>query len=184
MRRRTLALLALLFLTVNSAFAQGPRRTTDFDQPIAALWQLAPVLPECASSSSVAQDPPRNARSAPTINLVAGGLTGGVVGFFGFGIAGALIASGLSDNQGDGYEALGGFAIGALVGESVLLPLGVHLTNRRQGDYGVSLLASAGIAALGLGLTGALQDMGIVFLPAIPLAQLVTSISLERRTAD
>ena len=160
---------------------------------IAALVLLA-----CASSSAVAQGPLRDyrfdplplaaatiqTREVPTINLVAGGLTAGVVGFFGFGIAGALIASGMSDNQGDGYEALGGFAIGALVGESVFLPLGVHLVNRRQGDYGVSLLASAGIAALGLGLTGALQDMGIVFLPAIPLAQLVASISLERKTAN
>ena len=161
-------------------------------------WSVALVLLACASSSVVAQGPLRDyrfnsvalrtttiqTRDVPTINLVAGGLTGGVVGFFGFGIAGALIASGLSDNQGDGYEALGGFAIGALVGESVLLPLGVHVANGRRGDYGISFLASMGIAALGLSLTGAMDDMAVVFLPAIPIAQLITTISLERRTTN
>lgn len=156
------------------------------------------VLVACISSSALAQGPRREHRlevlslarptlqvaDVPTINLVAGGVAGGAVGFFAVGIAGALVVSALSDNQGDGYEALGGFAIGALVGESLFLPLGVHLANRRQGDYGLSLLVSTGIAALGLGLTGAMEDMGIVFLPAIPVAQLITSISLERGTAN
>jgi hypothetical protein len=165
--RVTSLVFSLVFLACisASALAQGPRRDYRFEPLPLAIGII-------------------QARDVPTINLVAGGLTGGVVGFFAFGIAGAFVASALSDDQGDGYEALGGFAIGALVGEAVFLPLGVHLANHRQGDYGVSLLVSAGIAALGLGLTGAMEDMGIVFLPTVPVAQLITSISIERRTAD
>jgi hypothetical protein len=113
--------------------------------------------------------------------MIFGGLVGGAIGFFAFGFAGALIADSQADDGSDGFEALGGFVVGAVVGESVMLPLGVHVANRRRGDYALELLASAAIAGVGVGLTAAMEDMGIVFLPAIPIAQLATSIAIERR---
>jgi hypothetical protein len=166
LRRRILLILALFFISFDSpAAAQGPRRITHFEGPAEALPKLQP-------------------QPVPTGNMILGGLAGGAVGFFAFGYAGALLADRYADDGSDGWEALGGFAIGAVVGESVLLPLGVHIANRRQGDFATSLLVSAGIAAAGIGLTAAVEDMGIVFLPAIPVAQLISTIAIERKTTQ
>ncbi len=166
MRSCILLATGLLLLGANASYAQAPRREQRFTD-------------ETKPASSLQQD-----LQPPTINLVVGGLAGGAVGLFAFGFAGALIADSQARDGGDGYEALGGFVLGAVVGESVILPLGVHIANRRQGDYALSLLASAGIAAVGVGLTAAMEDMAIVFLPAIPIAQLITSITIERKTID
>lgn len=160
-RRAPLAILLILFANA-AGYAQGPRRDLRFELPASSL-------------PSVQQ------QTAPVGNMIFGGLAGGALGFFAFGFAGALIADSQAPDGSDGFEALGGFVIGAIVGESVMLPLGVHVANKRRGDYGIELLASVGIAAIGVGLTGAIEDLAIVFLPGIPIAQLATAIAIERK---
>ena len=108
--------------------------------------------------------------------LLLGGVVGGAVGLVGGGLIGAAIES--RDCEGD-FCGLGGFIVGGMLGESVLLPLGVHLANDRRGDFGKAALISAGIAAAGI-LIISQTDQGIV-LYAIPVAQLITSIRIERR---
>ncbi|MBA2565773.1 MAG: hypothetical protein H0V09_10170 [Gemmatimonadetes bacterium] len=71
--------------------------------------------------------------------------------------------------------------MGAAVGESVLLPLGVHVANGRQGNFGLELLASLGIGAAGVGLAVA-TDNGLPLIPVVP-AQLLASIAIERGTS-
>jgi hypothetical protein len=116
--------------------------------------------------------------------MVAGGLGSGVLGFVAFGVAGAVIADSQADSGNDGFEALGGFVVGAALGTTVMVPLGVHLVNRRQGDCGTALLLSVGIAAAGIGLTSLDGELAVVFLPAIPIGQLIASIAIERATAN
>ena len=165
MRRcATFAIVLLLF--VNAAgYGQGPRRDFRFE-PAAPL-----------SVTSVQQ------QTAPVGNMIFGGLVGGAIGFFAFGFAGALIADSQASDDSEGFEALGGFVIGAIIGESVLLPLGVHIADKRRGDFATELLVSAGIAAVGIGLTGAMEDLAVVFLPAVPIAQLAATIAIERKPA-
>ena len=70
---------------------------------------------------------------------------------------------------------------GAVIGEATLLPLGVHLANHRRGNYGLSLLASAALGAAGV-LAVEVANDGWPLIP-IPIAQLISSILIERATS-
>jgi hypothetical protein len=72
-------------------------------------------------------------------------------------------------------------AYGALLGESLLLPAGVHLANSRRGHYGNSALASLGLTVLGTGVAASI-DNGVPLL-VVPIGQLAASIAIERGTA-
>ena len=162
MRRRALLLLAILLLTVNSAFAQGPLRNAHFDQSIAALPTIAQQQP------------------APVSNLILGGLIGGAVGFFAGGYAGAILND--SDNgDPDELDALTGFVVGAIIGETVTLPLGVHLANKRRGNFGQSLLASAAATAVGLFIATRGEDHPEAVIP-FTIVQLGASVIIEQKT--
>jgi len=115
-----------------------------------------------------------------TVGMAGGGLLGGAVGF----VAGALVGGAIGGGNalcGDDACGLEEAAYGAAIGESVLLPLGVHLADRRRGNYGLSLLASAAIAGVGILAVDATND-GWPLIP-VPVAQLVSSILIERATA-
>jgi hypothetical protein len=118
--------------------------------------------------------------TASTGSMVLGGLLLGAAGFFGGGYLGAIIADRSSDLE---FAALTGFVVGAVIGETAGLPLGVHLANKRRGEYAPSLLVSAGIAAVGLALASS-DDDNLEFLIPVPIAQLIASIAIERRTAN
>jgi hypothetical protein len=135
----------------------------------------------------------------PTGRLVAGGLAGGATGA----LAGALIAGGLRflapcDDQDGCIDRYADWAFsGAVLGQSVGLPLGVHLANGRQGRLPPALLASAGIGTAGLIAYWGIQRYGTdgwgntrgnpdlltaATLVAVPVLELVTSIAIERAT--
>lgn len=116
-----------------------------------------------------------------TLALAGGGLLGGAAGFFGGGFLGAVIACDQDDAADEGFCAIGGFVVGASIGESALIPLGVHLANGRRGNYGLSLLASAAIA--GVGLAVAIPQGEGAWLIPVPIAQIASSIAIERATA-
>lgn len=127
---------------------------------------------------------PRNeARAAsPGIpGLVLAGLIGGTVGVFAGGFIGSALGGG-NAICGDDACGLEEAVYGAIIGESALLPLGVHLANHRRGSYGLSLLASGAIALAGVAAVDATDDGWPLI--AVPVGQLVSSILIERATGD
>jgi len=107
--------------------------------------------------------------------MILGGVGLGAAGLFG----GALI--------GDRFQrfpcedCIEGAFYGALAGESLAIPLGVHLANHRRGNLAPALAASLGIGALGLGAAAVTDQWGILL--AIPVFQVAASIGIERHTA-
>jgi hypothetical protein len=125
---------------------------------------------------------PRVAESRPAPVLAAGGLVGGGLGVLGGFTVGVALAS---DEDDDDLDLLGGGVAGATIGEGLLLPLGVHLANGRRGSYMTSALVSLGLAAVGLlALDTAHYDppTAPIVLIAVPIAQIATSIAIERAT--
>jgi hypothetical protein len=98
--------------------------------------------------------------------------------------AGGLIGGALIGQHFEGSPCedciLGAF-LGALAGESLAIPLGVHLANGRRGDAGPALAASIGIGAVGLGAAALTEQWGILL--AIPVLQIAASIGIERHSA-
>ena len=114
--------------------------------------------------------------------MVAGGLLGGAIGLIAGGYSGALLTNNRAGP--DDLSFLPGLIWGAAVGESVMLPVGVHLVNRQRGKLLPAVMASTVLGVGGLALALATQDSepipGII-LAAVPLAQLATAITIERR---
>ncbi len=127
---------------------------------------------------------PEESGSAPTAILVGAGLLGSTVGF----LAGAHFGFSSVDCQSGEFPCGIEQAIfGAAVGESVLMPLAIHLANRGRGDLGRSLLTSLTVCALGIGAGLAAvesEDSGalLVLIPAVPLIQLGACVSTEKKT--
>ncbi|MGE5760859.1 MAG: hypothetical protein ACM37V_10950 [Gemmatimonadota bacterium] len=109
--------------------------------------------------------------------MILGGVAGGAVGFLAGSIMGAAVALSGYD---DGLAGLAGVTWGATAGVSMGIPLGVHMANRRRGNYATELGASLALAAVGMGLVSA-TDSGVPLL-FVPVGQLVTSILIERAT--
>jgi hypothetical protein len=142
--------------------------------------RLAWVSPSAASLERTQLRTVAESRSAPV--LTAGGIAGGAVGFVGGFYVGALLAF---DDDGDDLDFLSGGVAGATIGEGLLLPLGVNLANGGRGAYTTSALASLGIAAAGLFALQAVHydpPGAPIVLIAVPVAQLATSIAIERAT--
>ena len=78
-------------------------------------------------------------------------------------------------------DCIEGAFYGALAGESLAIPLGVHLADRGRGKLGPPLAASVGIGALGLGAAALSDQYGIML--AVPVLQLGASVGIERHTA-
>lgn len=137
----------------------------------AAAPASSAVLAAAADSSRA---PALHAAPMPSlVGPLAGGLVAGAAGLY----AGALVGVGLSPHHGDEWDDLGAALAGALLGEILMLPLGVHLGNGRRGSYGADLGVST-IGAIGgiglLGITGgstAGLALGATFQLAITTAQ-------------
>jgi len=122
-----------------------------------------------------------NYRSRGSVEgCIAAGLLAGTIGFFGGGLVGAKIDQASSDGY-EEWDGIYGFLIGAPIGESLLLPVGVHLANGRRGNLPLALLASVGIAGTGIALAASAGDAKI--LVAIPIAQLLACTAIERSTS-
>jgi hypothetical protein len=117
--------------------------------------------------------------NADAIRLVMGGLGLGVVGVFLGGYAGARIEEN-GGCAGDEFCGLAGALVGATVGETLLLPAGVHIANHQRGSYALDL-GAAGLVALGGWLLTVATNDGVALL-AIPVGQLVTAVLIERHS--
>lgn len=164
--------LSLMILTL--ALAAPAVATAQQRAPGFVAWR-APLPGHGMAAAGV--EPAEGGHSTP--RLVVGGVLGGGVGLG----LGALIGGALGGGDtlcGDDPCGFAEAIFGAIGGEVALLPLGVHLANGRRGNYWLSLLASAGVAAGGLALSGG-GDHGEV-LAAVPVLQIVSSILIERGT--
>jgi hypothetical protein len=116
------------------------------------------------------------ARTHPAL-LVLSGVLGGAAGLVGGALAGARITQGDCEDCG-----LVGGIYGGIAGWSTGIPLGVHLANGRRGKLLPSLLASLAIGGAGLGVAVAANRADLLI--PVPVAQLVTSILIERSTSE
>lgn len=167
--RNAQLLLSLLLLGAPLPLA-GQQRADAFPSwavPVVAAHRGAPAL----------SPPAEGGRS--TAWLVGGGVLGGAVGLGAGALLGGLVGGG-NKICGDDPCGLDEAIFGAIGGEVALLPLGVHLANGRRGKYLPSLAVSAAIAGIGIVLSGN-GDHGEVMI-AVPIAQLVSSILIERGT--
>lgn len=156
----------LLLACATPAHAQWASSASAFTTPppAAPVLELSPPAPQ-----------------APIPDLVLGGVLGGAGGFF----LGAAVGAGLGKASGchDEWCGFTGAVLGAIVGESLGTPFGVHAFNNKRGQYAPSALASLGMAAFGLYLLDEVPDSAESLVWTIPLAQLASSIYVERTTA-
>ncbi len=123
---------------------------------------------------------PGSSGGTSVVGMTAGGLVGGAVGFAGGALIGGILGGG-NAICGDDACGLEEAAYGAVAGQSILLPLGVHIANGRRGNYGFSLITSVVIGVAGIVVVDATND-GAPFI-AVPVLQLVSSILIERATS-
>lgn len=165
---KNLVLLLSLSIARGCLSAQGSKPTE------AASPSLLGIRPE------VPQDTVQQTSAWRSIGF---GLLGGAVGLVGGAIVGYQ-ATGGSDFCGDDRCGIAGGFFGGLAVEALGLSLGVHLGNERQGNYWVDLLATAGVAAVGIGAMVWIDpdEGGLLALAATPVLQLSVAVPLERRT--
>lgn len=167
---RTLATTIVLMtcLAANAA-GQAPLRVQRFGTSDRLPARVVAVAPSAQGS---------------TTGMVAAGLGAGLVGFVVAGYIGARIAD--DPNSYEDLDALGGAIVGGTIGESLLLPVGVHLADHRKGSVLPAMLASLVIGVAGVSLAIASQDAAPlpgVILVLTPVSQLISAIAIERRTA-
>jgi hypothetical protein len=115
----------------------------------------------------------------PTMAMVGGGLLGGAVGFVGGGLLGATIERSFGC-EGVEWCGLGGGFLGAVIGETTMVALGVHLANDSRGEYTAVLAGSLGSVVAGFALGGLLHKGEVLLV--VPVAQVVIATTLERRS--
>jgi|SRR5690349_12051588 len=146
---------------------------------------LAAPLPSSPAPTLLRRTDPRPLHpstadsNADAVRLVMGGLGLGIVGVVLGGYAGAKIEE-RGGCSGEDFCGLGGAFVGATVGETLLLPAGVHLANNARGSYPVAVGAASVAAALAWALTVGTQNG--LFLLAIPAGQMVAAVLVELRT--
>jgi hypothetical protein len=117
--------------------------------------------------------------NSPNVGLMLlSGIGLGAVGVLVGGLAGEQIDEN-SCAPGDDFCGLGGLIVGAFIGETLALPLGVHIAGKK-GSYGLELVTSLGITALGVAAANATDGISLVFIPPL---QLWACIAQELRAA-
>ena len=161
--------LMSLLLMPSTLLGQGPR---------AARIATLPVQPVPTAPAPQRLDPVYP--PADELGMGLGGLLAGITGVVAGGFAGAVVERG-GGCDGD-WCGFAGAVHGAAAGSAVMVPVGVHLTNRRRGNLGRAMLYSLGVTAVGVAVAHATDD-GIPIL-LIPLAQIVVSVAAETATTD
>ena len=117
--------------------------------------------------------------------MVAYGLLTGAAGLLLGGLVGAAL-SGDTDDSDSWVKGLQGAVIGATIGESLMLPVGVHIGNGRQGELLWSMPASLAIGVAGAAISREFESRGKAwpFMILTPIAQLAASMAIERHTSN
>lgn len=118
--------------------------------------------------------------------MAAYGLLTGAAGLLVGGLVGAALSGRDRDDADSWVESLEGAVIGSTIGESLMLPVGVHLGNDRRGDLLLSMPASLAIGVAGAALARNFDSKkkSLPILILTPIAQIVASIAIERNTGN
>jgi hypothetical protein len=136
----------------------------------------------CAQDSanwSTSSRPAEPDISSPTLGGIGMGLAGFALGAY----VGTRAGHNSGDCGDDGCITQGLY--GAAIGGTFGLALGIHLGNRRRGNFLVDFAAAGGIWGAGMELGTLLHWRGqapLVILTGIPIAQLMVTTSVERAT--
>jgi len=106
--------------------------------------------------------------------MILGGIAGMFAGYLVGGLAGAAL---YSDN---GYDQLDAALLGGLIVAAFTTPAGVHLGNRRRGNYPDDLLVSIAISGLGIGIATSTDQGAWLFL--LPIGQIIGSALMEAQS--
>jgi hypothetical protein len=113
---------------------------------------------------------------------------GALTGAAGLLIGGFVGAALMGDRaEGDSWvDALQGAVVGGTMGESLMLPVGVHLANDRRGSLLLSMPASLaiGVAGATLARNTDSKTKNLPILILTPVLQLVASIAIEKNTSN
>jgi hypothetical protein len=96
--------------------------------------------------------------------------------------AGYALETSLAQCHGDEYCGVLGILVGGAAGEVLGIPLGTHVMNGRRGRYAEGVAATIVVGLAGLGLATQLPEPGPVMSVAIPAAQLIAAVAVERRS--
>jgi len=118
------------------------------------------------------------------IELTTAGLLWGTAGFLVGGYVGSRSGEPWSDYE---YYQLERASLGAVIGEATLMPVGIHLANRRQGSFPLVFLTSVGVAGADIiaSISAARRTHNLtplILISLTPLLQLVTCMEIERKT--
>jgi hypothetical protein len=184
---RTLVLLpfALFASSIAPAIVPGIAPVAAQQLTPAPFARYDPVLPVSGLVADKLAEPSATRRSVrdfqattdgpDTGALVLAGLVGGAAGLFGGAVVGGRLQRSPCEDCFEGALA------GAVLGESLAIPLAVHFVDRRRGQPLPGMVSSLAIAAGGIFLAAELRQ-GPVLL-AIPVVQLAAAIASERHTA-
>lgn len=119
--------------------------------------------------------------------MLVGGIVGGGAGLLVGGLAGAVAGSRHCSDPGnpDSCSGLEGMVIGGITGQAIGISAGVHLANGRRGELNPSLALNLALAAVGTAAVVRSDRRSVALGVAlmVPVAQLVSSIVIERRTS-
>jgi hypothetical protein len=140
-------------------------------RPLASLPDsLAPAIATAGDSASI--DPAAFPTVQPQAVMVVGGLVAGTAGFLGGAYAGDKVSGCTPGCTDKAY-------LGANLGMTLLIPLGIHVASGRDGSLPASLLASAGVSLLGAFAIRQIGKPDVVHL-VLPVAQ-ITAVLAARR---
>ncbi|HLS48275.1 MAG TPA: hypothetical protein VK012_07125 [Gemmatimonadales bacterium] len=157
-------LTLFLLLAPLTLSAQGPRHS--FPATLPSVTPISGGLPDTL-------------RPQHDLALAMGGLLAGTTGL----VLGAYAGAALEQSTGcagDDWCGLGGGLLGAALGTTFMVPVGVHLANNQRGNLGQGIAASGFTLAAGIGFSMLINDARPMLL--VPLAQIISSIATERRT--
>jgi hypothetical protein len=204
---RRLAPAVAALLAVASAPLAAQHRTADAPLPSVAAPRFGPVttvggsvvdLPNARmADAALAPAPAQSAGVGRGGRSFGGAVLGGAAGILVGSIAFASVFGECTD-PGNPDTCLGQLqyaVVGAYVGNTLGAPLGAHYANRRRGNLGRSLAVSTGMAAAGaVALWGAdrhagersrgrLQLLAPLVIFGVPIAQVITSATIEADTS-
>lgn len=170
---RTVASAALLSLA-----APSPARAQRAAPPLAALRADPPAAPAARLAPALQEQerPPSQAA------LALGGIAGGALGTLAGAAAGFALETSLTRCHGSDFCGVGGIVLGGAAGEVLGIPFGVHMMNGRRGRYAEGVAATLVVGLAGIGIASQMPEGGPVMGGAIPAAQLIAAVAVERRS--
>lgn len=171
--------LPLLAAALLALATVSPASTQRAAPPLSALKVPVPALAPAAYQPALPQNGPR----MDGTGMAFAGLVGGAAGLFGGALLGYVVDTGLTDCAGEEWCGFRGVLLGGVVGEVMMLPLGVHLANRGRGNYGSGVAATALVGVGGLLVAAGMGDVVPATALLVPAAQLVAAVTVEKSTA-